>query len=54
MTVVPVEERGMPTQKSMQKPKVTNIPEVKPEQFVARTIISAKDKNTQIAVPEKT
>lgn len=54
VTVVPVEEKGIPAQKSMPKPKVTNIPEVKPEQVVARTIISAKDKNTQIEVPEKT
>lgn len=52
VSVVPVEEKGMPAQKSMQKSREVNIPEVKTERSVSGTIVSAKD--TQIEVPEKT
>lgn len=50
-TVAQIEEKEMSTKESMQKPKLTPIPEVKPEQFVA--IISEKDKNAQIKDSEK-
>lgn len=53
VSVVPVEEKEMLAQKSMQKSKAANIPEPKTEQSVSKTIISAKDKNKQVEVTEK-
>lgn len=54
VTIVPVEKKEVTTEKPIQKLEVVNIPEVKPEQPVTRTIISTENKKNYTATPVNT